>query len=69
MYKKYKEFKEVNSYSMRARMKVLATFESQQIELAFICILIRNSYLGQTGSHNDQNISSSSSSRTLKHGG
>jgi len=37
---KYKEFKEVNFYSIRARTKVLASFESQRIELAFICILI-----------------------------
>jgi len=37
---KFNKFKEVNSYLMRARMKVLASFNSQRIELAFICILI-----------------------------
>ena len=36
---KYQESKEVNFYSMRARRKMLASFESQRIELAFICIL------------------------------
>jgi len=35
---KYKEFKEVNFYSMRARTKVKASSESQRIERAFICI-------------------------------
>jgi len=36
---KYKEFKGVKFYSMKAR-KVLARFESQRIELAFVCILM-----------------------------
>jgi len=35
---------------MRARMKVLVSFESQQIHLAFICILMAQYFLGQTGS-------------------
>ena len=54
---KYTEFKEFNFYSMRARSKVLASFESQRIKLAFICISWRNNYLGQTESRNDHNIS------------
>jgi len=37
---KYNEFKGVKFYLMRARMKVLASFESQQTELAFICVLM-----------------------------
>jgi len=36
---KYNEFKGVNN-PVRARTKVLASFESQRIELALICILM-----------------------------
>ena len=61
---KYNEFKGVNFFPMRARTKVLASFESQWIELAW-----RNNYLGQSESRYVQNISSHSSSRTLKQSG